>query len=97
MRLDAETVKHVANLARLGLTDAEIEKMQDELAPILDYFEMLGEINTDEISPTAQIIAVANNMRPDKARPSAQVEEVLKNAPAREGGYFKVKAVFGEE
>ena len=97
MKLDTETVKHVAELARLGLTDAEIEKMRDELAPILDNFEMLGEINTDQIPPTAQVIAVSNNMRPDKARPSASTEQVLKNAPSREGGYFKVKAVFGEE
>jgi aspartyl-tRNA(Asn)/glutamyl-tRNA(Gln) amidotransferase subunit C len=97
MKLETEAVKHVAALARLGLTDAEIEKMRDELAPILDYFEMLGEIDTEQIPPTAQVIAVQNNMRPDKARPSANADEVLVNAPAREGGYFKVKAVFGEE
>lgn len=97
MKLEAEDVKHVADLARLGLTETEVERMREELSPILDYFEMLQELNTDHIPPTAQVIAVQNNMRPDKARPSALPTEVLENAPEREGDYFKVRAILGEE
>lgn len=94
--LDTEVVKHVAELARLGLTEAEMEKMREQLSPILNYFEMLQELNTEHIPPTAQVIALQNNMRPDEARPSAPVKEVLANAPEHEGEYFRVKAVFGE-
>lgn len=96
MKLDTEVVKHVAELARLGLTEAEMEKMREQLSPILNYFEMLQELNTEHIPPTAQVIAVQNNMRLDEARPSAPVKDVLANAPEHEGEYFRVRAIFGE-
>lgn len=95
MKLDRETVDSVAALARLGLNDQEKERMRDELAPILSYFDMLNELDTDKIPPTAQVIQVQNLMRPDEVRPSLPIEEVLKNAPDREGGYFRVRSVFG--
>ncbi|HEX2915488.1 MAG TPA: Asp-tRNA(Asn)/Glu-tRNA(Gln) amidotransferase subunit GatC [Chloroflexia bacterium] len=95
MKLDRETVDNVANLARLGLNDQEKERMRDELAPILTYFDMLGELNTEHIPPTAQVITVQNLMRPDEARPSLPNEEALKNAPDSEGAFFRVRAVFG--
>jgi aspartyl-tRNA(Asn)/glutamyl-tRNA(Gln) amidotransferase subunit C len=97
MKLDRTTVENVAKLARLGLDEAELERMRDELAPILAEFEKLGEIDTGQIPPTAQVIAVQNLMRPDEARPSAPVTEVLVNAPNRAEDYFKVKAVFDKE
>ncbi len=95
MKLDRETVDSVAALARLGLNDEEKERMRDELAPILSYFDMLNELDTDQIPPTAQVIQVQNLMRPDEVRPSLPVEDVLKNAPDREGGFFRVRSVFG--
>jgi aspartyl-tRNA(Asn)/glutamyl-tRNA(Gln) amidotransferase subunit C len=97
MKLDRKTVENVAILARLGLDDAELERMRDELAPILDEFEKLNEIDTSQIPPTAQVIALQNLLRPDEVRPSTPVNEVLVNAPNREGEYFKVKAVFEKE
>lgn len=97
MKLDRETVDFVAKLARLGLSDDEKERMRDELAPILDYFDALGEIDTDQIPPTAQIITVQNLMRPDVARPSLDTEVVLANAPEREGPFFRVRPVLGGE
>ena len=95
MKLDRETVDNVALLARVGLNEAEKERMRDELAPILDYFEMLNELDTDQIPPTAQVIQVQNPMRPDVVTPSLPTEAVLKNAPDREGGFFRVRSVFG--
>lgn len=95
MKLEREVVDNVASLARLGLDEQEKERMREELAPILDYFDMLGEIETSHIPPTAQVITIQNLMRPDEARPSLPTEEVLKNAPGREDTYFRVRPVFG--
>jgi len=97
MKLSPKEIEEVANLARLELTPVEKEKMRDELAPILTYFEILKELDTENIPATAQVIAVQNLMRPDEVRPSAPVEEVLKNAPLREADYFRVRAVFGDQ
>ncbi len=95
MKLDRETVDNVARLARLGLSDTEKERMRDELAPILSYFDMLAELQTDQIPPTAQVITVQNLMRPDEVRPSLPPEAALLNAPDREGSFFRVRPVFG--
>ncbi len=96
MKLDRETVDNVARLARLGLNDAEKERMRDELTPILDYFDMLNELDTDQIPPTAQVITVQNLMRPDDVAESLPNEVALANAPGREGPFFRVRPVFGE-
>ena len=96
MKLDRETVDNVAMLARLGLDEEEKERMRDELTPILDYFEMLKELDTDQIPPTAQVITVQNLMRPDEERPSITNGEALANSPSREGPFFRVRPVFGE-
>jgi aspartyl-tRNA(Asn)/glutamyl-tRNA(Gln) amidotransferase subunit C len=95
MKLEREVVDNVAVLARLGLDDQEKEQMREELAPILDYFEMLGELETSHIPPTAQVITIQNLMRPDEARPSLAPEDVLTNAPGREDSFFRVRPVFG--
>ena len=97
MKLSQEQIEKVANLARLEINQAEKDRMRDELAPILTYFEILKELNTDHISPTAQVIALQNLMRPDEVRPSLSTDEVLSNAPLRSATSFKVRAVFGEQ
>jgi aspartyl-tRNA(Asn)/glutamyl-tRNA(Gln) amidotransferase subunit C len=97
MKLSLEQIENVAHLARLQLTEAEKEKMREELAPILTYFEILKELDTDQISPTAQVIAVQNLMRPDEVRESASISEALANAPMREADFFRIRAVFTEE
>jgi aspartyl-tRNA(Asn)/glutamyl-tRNA(Gln) amidotransferase subunit C len=97
MKLSPKEIEEVANLARLELTPLEKEKMRDELAPILTYFEILKELDTEHIPATSQVIAVQNLMRPDEVRPSAPVAEVLKNAPMREADYFRVRPVFGDQ
>ena len=86
-------VEHVARLARLGLDDAELERMAAELSHILDAMQALSQLDTSEIAPTAQVIPLRNVMREDAARPSWPVEEILRNAPAARDQQFLVPPV----
>ena len=90
-------VEHVAHLARLGLTDAELARLEGELNHILDQFATLARLDTDAIAPTAQTIELENILREDVAGPSLTVDEALGNAPAREGDHVVVPAIIGAE
>ena len=94
--LTPEEVRHVAMLARLGLTDGEVETMRVQLAQLLDYIAVLGEVDTSTVEPTAQVLAQSNVLRADVARPSLEPHEVLANAPHKEKQFFRVPAVMGE-
>jgi len=94
MALTLDEVRHVARLARLRLTEAELDQMREQLSSILEYMDMLQEVDVEGVPPTAQVTDVVNVVRPDEVRPSLSVEEVLAVAPRREGDYFKVKPVF---
>ncbi len=94
MALTLDEVRHVARLARLRLTDAELEEMQQQLSSILDYVDMLQEVDVEGVPPTAQVTDVVNVVRPDVVQPSLAVEEALAGAARREGDFFKVKPVF---
>ncbi|HYI14792.1 MAG TPA: Asp-tRNA(Asn)/Glu-tRNA(Gln) amidotransferase subunit GatC [Thermomicrobiales bacterium] len=96
MRLELETVEHIAALARVGLTPEEMERMRDQLSAVLDHISMLQEVNTDDILPTAQVIQQQNVMRDDVVRPSLPREQVLLNAPDQEDGYLRVNAVLDQ-
>jgi aspartyl-tRNA(Asn)/glutamyl-tRNA(Gln) amidotransferase subunit C len=96
MRISPEEVDHVAELARLGLSPEERERMRDQLSVILGYVAMLNELDTSAVPPAAQVIPLANVTRPDVVRPSLSVEQVLANAPARFGDYFRVPPVLDE-
>jgi aspartyl-tRNA(Asn)/glutamyl-tRNA(Gln) amidotransferase subunit C len=93
MKLSRKEIQHIALLARLGLSEAEIEKFRIQLSDILENFEILKQVDTTDLPPTAQSIALQNIFRPDEAEPSYPVEDVLANAPQREGNSFKVRAV----
>ena len=90
-------VEHVAYLARLGLTDAELARLEGQLNHILDQYAKLAELDTDAIPPTAQTIELENILRDDVARPSLAPEAVLANAPVRDGDSFVVPAILGGE
>ena len=94
MALTLEEVRHVARLARLRLTDAELVEMQQQLSSILEHVDALQEVDVSDVPPTAQVTDVVNVVRPDEVRPSLPVEEALSGAPHREGDFFKVKPVF---
>lgn len=93
MPLSREDVLHVARLARIALSDEEVERFQAQLSDILDHFDVLRQIDTEGVPPTAHTLDLVNVERDDEVRPSMPVEDVLRNAPVREGDYFRVRAV----
>ncbi len=93
MSLTPEEVTHIARLARVGLSQDEMSRFQDQLSQILDYFQRLQEADTENVPPTAHTLAMHNNMRDDEPRPSFDKEDILANAPQREGDLFRVRAV----
>jgi aspartyl-tRNA(Asn)/glutamyl-tRNA(Gln) amidotransferase subunit C len=94
--LTPEEVRHVAMLARLGLSDEEIETLRPQLAEVLDYINMLNKVDTSQVPPTAQVLSHLNVTREDSTRPSWPAADLLANAPATEEGFFKVPAVLEE-
>jgi aspartyl-tRNA(Asn)/glutamyl-tRNA(Gln) amidotransferase subunit C len=93
--LSRADVEHVAHLARLGLTEAELGRLEGQLNHILDQYAILSTVETDHIAPTAQTIELENILRDDVTRPSLSVEVVLANAAETEGGYIVVPAILG--
>lgn len=92
-RISEEQVKHVAHLARLAITEEEAEKFTKQLGAIIEFAELLNELDTDNVEPTSHVLDMKNVMREDKAKPGLPVEEVLKNAPSHEYGQIKVPAI----
>lgn len=97
MALTNEQVEHVALLARLGLSDAERERMREQLSSILDHIDQLRAVDTSNVAPTAQVIPLQPILRDDVVEPSLTIEQVLANAPRNENGYIKVRAILDQE
>jgi aspartyl-tRNA(Asn)/glutamyl-tRNA(Gln) amidotransferase subunit C len=95
MALSRTDVEHVAALARLGLTEDEVERLRDQLSSILDHIAAIDRLDTAAIPPTAQVIALTNVWRDDLERPSLPRDAVLANAPRHADGFFAVQAVLG--
>ena len=93
MKISREEVLHIALLARLGLSDAEVARLSEQLSNILENFEVLQQVATDNIPPTAQSITLQNVVSEDEVAPSLPQDQVLANAPQREGDFFRVRAV----
>jgi len=93
MKLSHEQVKHIAWLARLRLSPAEVEKLSLQLSNILENFEILKELNTENVSPANHIIPLQNIFREDEAAESYPQDEILANAPRKQENCFKVKAI----
>jgi aspartyl-tRNA(Asn)/glutamyl-tRNA(Gln) amidotransferase subunit C len=93
MKLNREQVLHIARLARLGLTEAEVDKFSEQLSKLLEHFEVLQQVDTSDVPPTAQSISLQNVMKDDEVADSLPPDQILANAPRREEDWFKVKAV----
>jgi len=92
--IDSSIVKHVAHLARLELNDKELEHYSGQLAAILSYISKLNEIDTANVIPTSHAITTLKNVfRKDALKQSLKTDEALKNAPSREGDFFKVPQI----
>jgi len=94
MSLTLKEVEHIADLARLDLTDAEKEQYREQLSAILDYAQSLQEVDTSDIPPTSSVLPLSTDLREDVPQPGLTPEETLNNAPATKKGQFKVPAVF---
>jgi aspartyl-tRNA(Asn)/glutamyl-tRNA(Gln) amidotransferase subunit C len=93
--LTRSDVEHVAYLARLRLTDEELDRLEGQLNHILDQYAKLSELDTTAIPPTAQTIELENILRPDVASESLAVEDVLRNARLTDGDFIVVPPILG--
>lgn len=95
--LSIEEVKHVADLAKLDLSEKEFVKFRKQLSDVVDFISKIDELDIKNVTPTSQTTGLENIFRDDITTPSLTQEEVLANAPSKYKGYFKVKAIFNEE
>ncbi len=93
-RITKEEVKHVANLARLEMDEAEVEKFTTQLDDIISMAEQLNELDTENVEPTTHVLDLKNVLREDKVQSWLSREEALKNAPDKENGQVKVPSIF---
>jgi aspartyl-tRNA(Asn)/glutamyl-tRNA(Gln) amidotransferase subunit C len=95
--IDTKTVQHVAYLVRLGISEEEAQTFSGQFSSIIDYFNMLNEVDTENVPPASDIANAENVLREDVVKPSMSREEFLKNAPKSERGYVKVPTVLSDE
>ena len=93
MKLSREEVLHIAHLARIGLTEDEINRFSGQLSNILENFEVLQQVDTEGVPLTAQAVELQGVMREDEVRPSLPPDDILANAPHRENDCFRIRAV----
>lgn len=93
MKISKKQVEHVARLARLTLTEEELEKMTSQLDNILSYVEKLNELDTGSINPTSHVFSLSNAFRSDTIKESLPRSEALKNAPQQNGEMFQVPRI----
>lgn len=96
MTISRAQVEHIAELAKLDLTDTEIERYADQLSAILEYVGQLNELDTNAIPPTASVLPLHNVLRPDVVQPSLPTGDALANAPDAAEDQFRVSAVLDD-
>lgn len=93
--ISTEDVRHVAKLARLHLSPAEIEKFTGQLGTILQYVNHIGQLDVKDVAPMAHALPIHNVLRDDVVEPGLPLEKVFQNAPLREGDFFVVPKIIG--
>jgi aspartyl-tRNA(Asn)/glutamyl-tRNA(Gln) amidotransferase subunit C len=93
MSLSIAEVEHIADLARLKLTEAEIARYREQLSAVLDYIARLQELDTANIPPTSSVLPSHTPLRPDESRPGLPLEALLQNAPQIADGQFRVPPI----
>ena len=94
--LTPDTIRQIAELAKLELSDDEVERYRTQLSDILDYFQRLQTVDTSHIEPTASVLPLRNVLRADKAEPALSPDEAIANAPDSDDHQFRVSAVLPE-
>ena len=92
-KISEKEVEHIANLARIELTEEEKRSFTEQFNTILEYFEIINDLNTEDVPPTSHVIDVTNAFREDQVSPSLAIEDVLKNASKKERGFFKAPKI----
>jgi aspartyl-tRNA(Asn)/glutamyl-tRNA(Gln) amidotransferase subunit C len=95
-KIDEVQVRKVAKLARLELSEEEIEEFTVQLSAILDYVEKMNELDTADVEPLAHCLPISNVLRADSVKASLGTEKTLANAPQRDGEFFKVPKILDE-
>lgn len=93
MKLNRKDVEHVALLSRLDLSENELDKFTGQLDAILEYIDVLNQVDTSAVEPMAHVLEIRNVMRADQVQPSLPREAALQNAPDAEDGFFKVPKI----
>jgi len=93
MAIKREEVLHLARLARIALSDAEIDPIQKKLSQVLDYAKQLDRLNTDAVAPTVHVLDTGTPLRDDIVHPFGDTEALLKNAPDRAGDFLRVSRI----
>ncbi len=93
MKLNRKDVEHVALLSRLELSENELDKFTGQLDAILEYIDVLNQVDTSAVEPMAHVLEIRNVMRADEVQPSLPREAALQNAPDAEDGFFKVPKI----
>ena len=93
MSMDIDTVKRVARLARIELSEARAEELAPQLAGIMQFVEQLGEVNTDNVAPLANVVDIAPHLREDVVNDGDSPKAVLKKAPEEQEGYYVVQKI----
>jgi aspartyl-tRNA(Asn)/glutamyl-tRNA(Gln) amidotransferase subunit C len=93
MKIDTESIKKIAHLARLEFDESSAEKMSSDMSQILDWVEKLNELDTDHVEPLTTMSSEVNDLREDKIGHQLAHESGLKNAPKRDSDYFRVPKV----
>ncbi|MEM9954945.1 MAG: Asp-tRNA(Asn)/Glu-tRNA(Gln) amidotransferase subunit GatC [Chloroflexota bacterium] len=96
-RLSLDDVRDIADLAKLDMTDEELATYAQQLSQILDYFQLLQEVDTSDVDATASVLPFRSVMRADENPVALSPEEVIANAPSAEANQFKVSAVLSDE
>lgn len=91
--ISRDQVKHVADLARLNVTDEEVAMFEEQLSDIMTYVEKLNEVDTTDVKPTTHVLEMTNVMRNDETEKGLTQEEALNNAPSKQDGQFKVPSI----
>jgi aspartyl-tRNA(Asn)/glutamyl-tRNA(Gln) amidotransferase subunit C len=95
--MDAEMVRHVAFLVRLGIREEEARAFSNQFTAIIDYFHLLNEVDTSNIPPASETSNTSSVMRADEVSPSMPRQDFMENVPHQHGNYVQVPRVFGEE
>ncbi|HYS15705.1 MAG TPA: Asp-tRNA(Asn)/Glu-tRNA(Gln) amidotransferase subunit GatC [Candidatus Binatia bacterium] len=94
--IERKDVEHVARLTRLALTEAELERMREQLNSILAHLDTLRAVDTEGVPPTSHAVDVVNVMREDEVEPCLSQDAMLANAPDRSGEFFRVPRIIEE-